>query len=397
MIAREIRLARLVVRRLCLGCSRPFHFPRKRFVVPTEFSLDSAPHQRFSRLACFDSSRRTAVCHPPGTMTVPLEVKSGVLENVWNHLMITAWLGVVHIAVVVFGIALWCLPKPVACFVLATYAVAAVWPIAPPYPSWGVQMAHAVTNGAVKYFPATLEWEDYDDYVKGAESGVAHLIGLEPHSVLPLSIVTFGKYFYCSPDTSPRCVYTSRGLATPVLFHIPFLRQLWTWLGMDAISKAKMVSLLNDGKTALLIPGGVAECLAMKPGVETVYLRKRFGFVKVAIQTGARLVPAFTFGQSETYNYVRLGPPVCSNKVVELVARVLQMAPMAFWGKCGTFLPKQVPMRTIVGKPIAVVKNENPSNEEVAAKLEEFIDAMERLHETHKERFGYAGQRLVVL
>ena len=42
-------------------------------------------------------------------------------------------------------------------------------------------------------------------------------------------------------------------------------------------------------------------------------------------------------------------------------------------------------------------KTENPTNEQVAAKLAEFIDEMVRLHETHKERCGYGGQRLVVL
>lgn len=340
------------------------------------------------------SSRRTACTL--GTMTVKPEEKVSMLEDVWNHLMITAWLGCVHVAVVVFAIALWCLPHPVACFVLGTYAVAAVWPIAPPYPKWGVRMAHAVTNGAVKYFPATLEWEDEADYRAGAEKGVPHLIGLEPHSVLPLSIVTFGKYFYCSAE-SPDCVKSSRGLATPAIFAIPFLRQLWTWLGMDAISKTKMKQLLNEGKTALLIPGGVTECLQMKKGVETLYLRNRFGFVKVAIQTGARLIPAFTFGQSQTYDYVRLGPPVCSERVVNVVAGILQMAPMAFWGKWGTFLPKRVAMRTVVGRPIPVTKIENPTNDQVQQKLDEFIEEMQRIHETNKERFGYAGQKLVVL
>ena len=53
-----------------------------------------------------------------------------------------------------------------------------------------------------------------------------------------------------------------------------------------------MRRLLEQKRTVLIIPGGVAECLEMKPGVETIYLRKRFGFVKIAIQTGAQLVPA---------------------------------------------------------------------------------------------------------
>ena len=202
------------------------------------------------------------------------------------------------------------------------------------------------------------------------------------------------KGFHVSWDQIHR---DARALATPAIFVVPFLRQLWTWLGMDAIDRKSMLRVLRAGRTALIIPGGVAECLEMRRGTETVYLRKRFGFVKLAIQTGASLMPAFTFGQSETYSYVRLGPPLCSEKTVRRIAGIIQFAPMAFWGRGGSFVPRRVAMKTVVGRPVATTKTENPTNEQVAAKLAEFIDEMVRLHETHKERCGYGGQRLVVL
>jgi len=38
------------------------------------------------------------------------------------------------------------------------------------------------------------------------------------------------------------------------------------------------------------LAGGVQECLHMEPNLETVYLRKRLGFVRLALQHGAHLV-----------------------------------------------------------------------------------------------------------
>jgi Diacylglycerol acyltransferase len=39
------------------------------------------------------------------------------------------------------------------------------------------------------------------------------------------------------------------------------------------------------------------ECLLMRHGQETLYLRRRSGFVRAALAHGAALVPAFAFGQ----------------------------------------------------------------------------------------------------
>lgn len=46
------------------------------------------------------------------------------------------------------------------------------------------------------------------------------------------------------------------------------------------------------------MPFVLQECLFLEQGKETIFLRRRFGFVKMALQTGAHLVPAFAFGQS---------------------------------------------------------------------------------------------------
>jgi 2-acylglycerol O-acyltransferase 2 len=51
----------------------------------------------------------------------------------------------------------------------------------------------------------------------------------------------------------------------------------------------------------------------------------------------------------------------------------------------------------VVGKPIPVKKQSEPSNEYVQEKLNEFVAAMESLYARHKGKHGYAESTLVVL
>ena len=76
-----------------------------------------------------------------------------------------------------------------------------------------------------------------------------------------------------------------------------------------------MKRLLEAKHSVVLIPGGVQECLHLGNGnTETVFLRRRFGFCKLALQTGSPLVPAFSFGQSRTFRCDRQHPRAISRQ-----------------------------------------------------------------------------------
>ena len=47
-----------------------------------------------------------------------------------------------------------------------------------------------------------------------------------------------------------------------------------------------MHAMLARGHSALVCPGGMRECLYMEHGREAVYLTKRTGFVRIALQHG---------------------------------------------------------------------------------------------------------------
>jgi 2-acylglycerol O-acyltransferase 2 len=59
----------------------------------------------------------------------------------------------------------------------------------------------------------------------------------------------------------------------------------------------------------------------MKPGLELVFLKKRKGFIRLAMQHGSPIIPVYAFGQNGTYGWLRPGPPLVSEETVAAVSR----------------------------------------------------------------------------
>lgn len=76
--------------------------------------------------------------------------------------------------------------------------------------------------------------------------------------------------------------------------------------------------VLNDqertgpGSSLTIVVGGAAESLSAHPGTADLTLKRRKGFIKLAIRQGADLVPVFSFGEND----VR-----CSSLLVSLLYR----------------------------------------------------------------------------
>lgn len=54
---------------------------------------------------------------------------------------------------------------------------------------------------------------------------------------------------------------------------------------------------IND--SLLLYPGGEREQMMTVRGKHRLYLKQRKGFVKIAIESGASLVPVYVFGETD--------------------------------------------------------------------------------------------------
>jgi hypothetical protein len=96
----------------------------------------------------------------------------------------------------------------------------------------------------------------------------------------------------------------------------------------------------------------VRECGFLRADRETLYLRRRTGFIRLALAAGAPVVPVFCFGQTAAYSFALAGPPLLPAPLATRLARLLRFWPMLMWGAAGSPLPHRVKLTVVVGTPI---------------------------------------------
>jgi diacylglycerol O-acyltransferase 2, plant len=64
-----------------------------------------------------------------------------------------------------------------------------------------------------------------------------------------------------------------------------------------------MEALLMRGQTVAVHVGGIAEMFESHPDKEVIFLKRRRGFVKAAIQYGVPIIPMYHFGNSQIVHF----------------------------------------------------------------------------------------------
>ena len=256
----------------------------------------------------------------------------------------------------------------------------------PPHGYWA-QWANLcdVSKGEEQYNDAEVIVEGEGGYDRSKN----YLLCYMPHSLYMYCLWTIRRYFI---DKHGISVFFT---GADVIFQVPIWRRIMTWWGCTRVSAEAMKKTLQipfPHNVLLLSPDGIA---GMFYGIEheQCVLHRRRGFCRIALQTGASLVPCYILGANELY-FRKFGPASLAAKI----SHNLHFS-MVYWtGRFGVpfgFLPRPQKLVVALGSPIDVVKTEQPTKEEIDALHEKFTVAVKMLFDKHKHRMGreWVGKR----
>uniref|UniRef100_A0A8D0BF01 Acyltransferase n=1 Tax=Salvator merianae TaxID=96440 RepID=A0A8D0BF01_SALMN len=279
------------------------------------------------------------------------------------------------------------------------------WPIPAFYMAWLIFDWDSPKKGGrssswVRNWPV---WNHFRDYfpiqlvkTHNLLPGHNYIIGVHPHGIL--SVGAFCNFVTHSTGFSDMFPGITAFLAILAgNFRLPGLREYLMSGGLCPVTRQAIehhLSRNGTGNAVAIVVGGAAEALLCKPGVTTLILKKRKGFVRMALQHGAHLVPAFSFGENDLFQQLVFEEGTWMQKLQIKFQKFLGFSPCFFYGRGFTsvhsrgFLPFPRPVTTVVGEPITVPKIEQPTCETVDLYHSLYIQSLCKLFNDHKVKYG---------
>ncbi|XP_065545631.1 diacylglycerol O-acyltransferase 2-like [Lathamus discolor] len=279
------------------------------------------------------------------------------------------------------------------------------WPISALYLAWIIFDWDTPEKGG-RRLPCLRRWavwRHFRDYfpvklVKTHDLSPSHnyIIGSHPHGIL--CVGAFCNFITGSTGFEEMFPGIQPFLTTLAgNFRLPIFREYLMSGGLCPVTRRAIGYLLSKngtGNAVAIVIGGAAESLSCRPGITTLTLKNRKGFVRLALQHGAHLVPSFSFGENDLFRQVVFEEGSWMRSIQQRFQKMMGFAPCVFYGRGLTsmqsrgFLPYAKPITTVVGEPVTVPKIEDPSSEVVDMYHEMYIRSLLKLFNENKTKYG---------
>ncbi|KAK3693819.1 diacylglycerol acyltransferase-domain-containing protein [Podospora appendiculata] len=300
-------------------------------------------------------------------------------------------------------------------------AIPLTWPILIPY-LLHMLLSKTHTDGRLRLrserFRRLPIWKFFSDYFPAKLHKTydlpptrKYIFGYHPHGIISHgAFAAFGTEALGFSDKFPGITNTLLTLDSN--FRIPLYRDYILAAGIRSVSKDSITNILTRGgpngegmgRAVTIVVGGARESLEAYPGTMRLVLGERKGFVKMAIRTGADLVPVLAFGENELYDQVSPKSHPKLHRLQMFALRTLKFTLPFLHGR-GIFnydvglMPYRRPLNIVVGKPIQVMqkKDGDYENSEVDRLHSAYVGELDKMWHAYKDVFAKDRQEEMVI
>ncbi|PGH01278.1 2-acylglycerol O-acyltransferase 2 [Blastomyces parvus] len=293
-------------------------------------------------------------------------------------------------------------------------AIPLFWPLLLPYLVYISLFSDTATSGTLvrrsPFLRSLRIWKYFASYFPARlhrsvplPATRKYIFGYHPHGIISHgAFAAFGTEALGFSTLFPGITNTLLTLDSN--FRLPFYRDYALAMGLASVSRESCENILSKGgldnagmgRAITIVVGGASESLDAQPHAIRLVLKRRKGFVKLAIRTGADLVPVLAFGENELYEQVSSDQHPLIRKVQLLVKRTLGFTVPLFHAR-GVFnydvglMPYRRPLNIVVGRPIQVVQQHDRAKIDDAYVDElhdKYVRELQRLWEEYRGVFA---------
>ena len=247
----------------------------------------------------------------------------------------------------------------------------------------------AYCRARAAYFPITL-WKSCD--IPPTRS---YIIGYHPHGSTAIGINVLDHH-KLGPGTKLFFTVNDVALKLPVMTDVA---QMLNAKSVPAAGvRAQLTTGGNDGRGAgnliAISIGGGKEASYTRPHSMDIVCRCRKGFVKQAIEAGAYITPMISFGENELMDLVGDDAGWIAWMMKKLFTILFKTERQkdfklykGLWG-LPFFAPYRKPINLVLGHPIPVIRQSEPSAEYITEVHERYMRELEQLWNDWREAFG---------
>lgn len=200
------------------------------------------------------------------------------------------------------------------------------------------------------------------------------MVCLHPHGILVM-----GLPFSCLRNEK---LFRSKLLASRSTLLTPLSGLFSKWLGVNSIGPSSFKGYLKKGQNVTFSPGGFEEATISDHRKDKIFIKKRKGFIKYALEYGYTIHPAYTFNENKAY-YTFNG-----FEKFRLMLNKLKIPTAIFWSKFLVFPNPNIRFYTVVGKAIKCPHIEKPTTEEIDLYHQKYMDELIGVYNRYKGVYG---------